>query len=72
MPLTECFWTFLVTALVALAYKILRWTYKSKCSEVNFLGCVIKRDIEAEIEIISDISSSESSSSFNLSVESVV
>jgi hypothetical protein len=48
MALSECFYSFLVTMLVALAYKGMRMAYKSKCTDISFLGCVIKRNVGIE------------------------
>lgn len=49
--LTEYFWTFLTGAALAFLYKCLFMLYKSKCTDVSFLGCIIKRNVQAEEEI---------------------
>lgn len=47
--LSEGFWQFFVIAVIGLLGACLRSIYTSKCSRMSFCGCVIERNIEAEV-----------------------
>jgi len=52
MVLSEIFWSFLLTSIIAMILAIIRMMYKSKCVKVDCLCCHIERDIEQEMKDI--------------------
>jgi hypothetical protein len=48
---TEVFLTFITTSLIGMILAISAVCYKSKCSEVNFCGLKIIRNVEIEDRI---------------------
>lgn len=48
---SEVFWTFFITTVAGLLLKGGSMLYKSKCKKVGCCGCVIERDVEAEVAV---------------------
>ena len=48
--MSEMFYTFLITSIIAMILALSRACYKSKCSQVEICGFKLTRDIEAEVK----------------------
>jgi len=48
MEMSEVFWSFLVTSVIACGLGTLRMAYKSKCKKFTFCGLVVERDTDGE------------------------
>ncbi len=59
--LSECFWTFFAALLSGLMYKAFRMVYKSKCTDIQCCGLIVKRDVTAETRINNNSDSTNSS-----------
>ena len=46
--LTEIFWSFFMTSIIACLLGIIRMLYKSKCSLVECCWCKIIRDVQGK------------------------
>lgn len=49
MPLSEVFWTFVVSSIAGFSLAALRMVYKSKCSHVSCCGLSIDRNTHDEV-----------------------
>ena len=49
--LSEVFWSFFITSIVAFLIAVARMLYKSKCKEFGLCGLKIIRDVNLEAEI---------------------
>lgn len=50
IEMSEVFWTFFITSMIGLLLKAGSMAYKSKCKRVGCCGCIIERDVEAEVK----------------------
>ncbi len=48
---TEIFWTFLISSVIAMILTITRMCYKSKCTKFSCCGIAIERDVITEEKI---------------------
>ena len=46
--MSEIFWSFLITSIIAFCTVVVRMFYKSKCEEIQCCGLLIKRNVILE------------------------
>ena len=46
--MSEIFWSFFITSIIAFLIAVVRMCYKSKCEEIKCCGLIIKRNVILE------------------------